>query len=249
MASTAPEHEAGPRVSVIIPAWGDSVSLAAILPTLEALPLHEIIVVDVCADTADCRLPGGGRARLICTCSPSRGRQMNLGAAAAEGDVLVFQHADTLFSREHLSALKAALRDNASIIGGAFHRRFDGRHPRLRWLEKVARFLSRHGGTLFGDQTVFVRREVFQRLHGFAEIPLMEDVEFSRRLRAAGRVVVLDPPVETSPRHHQENGAWRTSIRNGLFLLLFRLGVSAERLHAWYYRRPRPDVGAAPVGA
>ena len=103
------------------------------------------------------------------------------------------------------------------------------------WLESVARFLTRRGGTLYGDQSIFVRREVFQRLGGFAKIPLMEDVEFSRRLRAAGKIAVLDPPVASSGRRHLRKGAWRTSVQNGLFIVLYKLGVSPHRLHRWYY--------------
>lgn len=161
---------------------------------------------------------------------------MNAGAAKAAGDVLLFQHADTELTAAHVNAIGMALQDPA-VRGGAFYRKFDDRHPRLMWLESFARFLSRNGGTLFGDQSVFVRRETFLHLGGFAEIPLMEDVEFSRRLRAAGRVVVLDPPVRTSARRHANEGAWRKTIQNGLFLLLFNLGVPAERLHRWYYRQ------------
>jgi GT2 family glycosyltransferase len=176
---------------------------------------------------------------------------MNDGAAAATGDVLVFLHADTEMEQPHLTAISDAMVDG-QFVGGAFYRAFDERHPRLRWLEPIARFLTRNGGTLFGDQTVFVRRDVFERLGGFAEIPLMEDVEFSRRLRRAGPVMIADPPIRTSPRHHIENGAWRTTIRNGLFLLLFKLGVSAERLHAIYYARRRhtsapPQLEPAPA--
>jgi hypothetical protein len=77
---------------------------------------------------------------------------------------------------------------------------------------------------------------MFLQLGGFLKIPLMEDVEFSRRLRAAGKTVVLDPPVRTSPRRHARRGAWRTSIQNGLFIVLYKFGVSPERLHRWYYR-------------
>ena len=133
-------------------------------------------------------------------------------------------------SRELLALL------DPTVICGAFYRKFDARHPRLRWLEKAARFLSRHGGTFFGDQSLFVRRETFAALGGFAPIPLMEDVEFSRRLHRAGKVVVLDPPMASSTRRHLSRGTWRTSIQNGLFILLYRCGVSPERLHRWYYR-------------
>jgi GT2 family glycosyltransferase len=96
--------------------------------------------------------------------------------------------------------------------------------------------LARRGGTLYGDQSIFVRKEIFEQLGGFASIPLMEDVEFSRRLRRTGKIVVLDPPIATSPRHHERRGAIRTSIRNGVMIVLYRLGISPQRLHAWYYR-------------
>jgi glycosyltransferase involved in cell wall biosynthesis len=194
--------------------------------------VHEVIVAEAAESTA---LQDENLILLHCT-PPSRGRQMNSGAKIATGDVLVFLHADAEIRAEHLHAIGRAM-ENPAVDGGAFYRQYDERHPHLRWLEPVARFLTRRGGTLFGDQTVFVRRTLFEQLGGFAEIPLMEDVEFSRRLRAAGRIVVLDPPIRTSPRHHLENGAWRTTIRNGLFLLLFKLGVSAQTLHALYYSR------------
>ncbi len=137
---------------------------------------------------------------------PNRGAQMNLAAENATGDVLIFHHADSILTAAHVAAIERALRD-PEIIGGAFYRKFDGRHPRLRWLEVAGRFFTRHGGSFFGDQSIFVRRETFRALGGFAPIPLMEDMEFSRRLRRAGRVAVLDPPVESSTRRHLR--AWR----------------------------------------
>jgi hypothetical protein len=103
------------------------------------------------------------------------------------------------------------------------------------WLEKVGRWLTQHGGTLFGDQTIFVRRDAFMKLGGFARIPLMEDVEFSPRLRRAGKIAVLDPPVRSSGRHHDRQGAWRRTFQNGLLLLLYKIGVRPQTLHRWYY--------------
>lgn len=203
--------------------------------------VDEVIVVEA---SSGVEVPEAANLRVLQCDVPSRGKQMNVGAKAAQGDVLVFLHADTEIEEAQLEAIARAMQSRG-IVGGAFYRRFDERHPYLRGLEPVARFLTRHGGTLFGDQTVFVRRDVFERLGGFAEIPLMEDVEFSRRLRAAGQIAVLDPPIRTSPRHHLEHGAWRTTIRNGLFLLLFKLGVPAEKLHANYYGRRARIPGSA----
>jgi rSAM/selenodomain-associated transferase 2 len=223
------------RISVVIPSWRDGENLRALLPRLKAEPsVHETIVVDAAGDgVAEGIALDAGAIYLPCP-RPNRGEQMNLGAAASTGDVILFQHCDTRLENAHLEAIRMAL-DDPEIIGGAFHRKFDDRHPRLKPLESATRFLARHGGTLYGDQSIFVRREVFERLGGFAGIPLMEDVEFSRRLRAAGKVAVLDPPLASSARRHLRRGAWRTTIQNGLFIVLFNFGVSPHRLHRWYY--------------
>jgi rSAM/selenodomain-associated transferase 2 len=227
------------RISVVVPSWRDTENLAALLPILCQLErVEETIVVDASGDADSERIALACGTTFIACAAPNRGEQMNLGADAASGDVIVFQHADTDLEEAHLAAIEAALSD-PEIIGGAFYRKFDGRHPRLAWLESIARFLSRHGGTLYGDQSIFVRRDVFMELGGFAKIPLMEDVEFCRRLRAAGKVAVLDPPVRSSARRHLRKGAWRTSVQNGLFIVLYHLGVSPHRLHRWYYGATR----------
>lgn len=161
---------------------------------------------------------------------------MNLGAAAAKAEILVFHHVDSDLTPAHIDAIVRAMRDPA-VIGGGFYRKFDERHPLLRWLEPLERIHSRTFGTIYGDQSLFVRRDVFLQLGGFAPIPLMEDVEFSRRLRRAGKIVLLDPPMRSSPRRQIEQGAWRVTLRNLFFLIAFRCGISAEGLHRWYYRR------------
>ncbi len=224
------------RVSVIVPTWCDADNLALLLPQLSQIDgVGEVIVVDASGDAASKEIAQRSGANFVACSGANRGAQMNVGAMLATGDVLLFHHADTELRAEHFAALNSATAD-PQVIGGAFHRKFDLRHPNLLWLEPIARLRSRRGGTLYGDQSIFVRRETFLQLGGFAKIPLMEDVEFSRRLRAAGKVVVLDPPVQTSARRHARRGAWRTSIQNALFIVLYKLGVSPERLHRWYYR-------------
>jgi rSAM/selenodomain-associated transferase 2 len=223
------------RISVVIPSWRDTENLGELLPTLATQErVAETIVVDASGDGRAEQIALASRATFIPCSEPNRGEQMNLGAAASSGNVIVFQHCDTGLEESHLAAIESALAD-PGIVGGAFFRKFDGRHPRLMWLESIARFLTRHGGTLYGDQSIFVRRDVFEKLGGFAKIPLMEDVEFSRRLRSAGKIAVLDPPVASSARRHLRKGAWGTTIQNGLFIVLYNLGVSPHRLHRWYY--------------
>ena len=225
------------RISVIIPSWADRETLCDLLPRLRATTLvNELVIVEASVDEQIGKLARAHNAEFLRVSAPSRGKQMNLGATVATGDLLVFLHADTLANPVHFEAILRAMADRA-FVGGAFYRHFDERHPHLRPLEHVARFLTRNGGTLFGDQMVFVRREAFEKLGGFADIPLMEDVEFSRRLRSLGKVAVLDPPIRTSARQHLGNGRWRTTFRNALLLLLYKTGVSAERLHSVYYGR------------
>jgi rSAM/selenodomain-associated transferase 2 len=241
----ADESTSSLRISVVIPSWRDAENLEALLPSLTEQPrIAETIVVDASGDGKAERIAMASGVKSVACATPNRGEQMNIGAAVSTGDILLFQHSDTQLEAAHLEAIAEALAD-PEIVGGAFFRKYDDRHPRLRWLESITRFLARRGGTLYGDQSIFVRREVFERLGGFARIPLMEDVEFSRRLRAAGKIAVLDPPVASSARRHLRRGAWRTTIENGLFIVLYNLGVSPFRLHRWYYG----GADQAPVAA
>ena len=151
------------------------------------------------------------------------------------GEILLFHHADTELTDEHLASLRAAMAD-PDVGGGAFRRHFDERHPWLRWLEPWEALRCRLGGPLFGDQSIFVRRAEFEALGGYADLPLMEDVEFSIRLRRRCRLRLLAPAIRSSPRKHLEQGRWRTTLTNALFLLLYTCGFAPSRLHAWYYR-------------
>ena len=232
------------KISVIVPSWRDADYLARLLPAVASCDqAHETIVVEASDDPRSETTAREFGAQILRCPMPNRGAQLNLGAAAATGDVLLFQHADTELTRAHLAAIESALLDS-EIIGGAFHRKFDNRHPRLIWLEDIARVLARHGRTFYGDQSIFVRRDFFRKLGGFAEIPLMEDLEFSRRLRATGKTVVLDPPLRSSARRHLRRGALRTSLQNGLFIALYKAGVSPQRLHHWYYP-PVPETSSS----
>jgi rSAM/selenodomain-associated transferase 2 len=224
------------KFSVIIPCWNDAKNLAVLLPALRKIDNPpEIIVVDATLDRPSEEIACTADAILIFSSEANRGEQMNRGAEVATGDVLIFHHADTQLRGEHFASLEAALANEPDVIGGAFYRKFDRRHPHLNFLERAARFLNQRGSTLYGDQSLFVWREIFQSLGGFATIPLMEDVEFSKKLRKAGKTIMLDPPVESSARRHLRKGPWRTTIQNGLFILLYKLGVSPRRLHRWYY--------------
>ena len=227
-------------VSLIVPCWKDSAAAFALAEKWAPHPLiHAVIVAGVKSDLNGACKFSSAKIKSCATEKPGRGLQMNLGAQLATGDVLLFHHVDSILTEAHLLSLAEALRD-PDRVGGAFYRKFDERHPRLRWLEKFERWHSLAFGTIYGDQSVFVRRNHFSRIGGFAPIPLMEDVDLSRRLRRSGKIVLLDPPMQTSPQKQIEQGAWKVTLRNLLFLILFRAGISADRLHHWYYaRKPR----------
>jgi hypothetical protein len=224
-------------VSLIVPCWKDHEAARTFAENWAEHPLiHEVVVAGV----------GGGppinhtnpKIKRCVTQRPGRGVQMNLGAQLATGEVLLFHHVDSILTDAHLRSLVRAMR-NGDYVGGAFYRKFDERHPCLRWLEKFERVHCRAFGTIYGDQSVFIRRSDFGRLGGFAPIPLMEDVDLSGRLRRSGKIVLLDPPMRSSAKKQIEQGAWRVTLRNLLFLVLFRAGVSALRLHDWYYLKKR----------
>lgn len=225
-----------PTISVIVPVWREHEALGPVLSLLlgsgESV---EVIVAFAEADSAAIQLTAERGVRCVDAGPPNRGRQLDLGAAQATGDWLLFHHADTAISAEHLRAL-VALGAEPKVIGGAFYRKFDERHPRLRGLEAVERWHNRTFGALYGDQSIFVRREVFAELGGFRGFPLMEDVDFSLRMRRRGRIRLLDPPIASSPRKHLAQGPWRTTFANACLLLLYHLGVAPPRLHAFYYR-------------
>ncbi|WP_447974401.1 TIGR04283 family arsenosugar biosynthesis glycosyltransferase [Nitrospira sp. Kam-Ns4a] len=158
---------------------------------------------------------------------------MNAGAAASSGDVLLFLHADTRLPDDARGAIEQALRDPA-CVGGRFDVRFD-RDCGAAWLvSHLMNLRSRWTGIATGDQAIFVRREVFERLGGFADVPLMEDVDFSRRLKRAGRLVPLRSTVVTSFRRWEACGPVRTILLMWLLRFLYWLGVSPHRLQHLY---------------
>ena len=225
-----------PLISLIVPVWNDDELIVNLVSSLQVAPeLAEWVVAAVQPRQALHELHRQGIVRLIPCEKPSRGKQMNAGAAQARGSLLCFHHADSELRPEHLNALVQTAR-NETISGGAFYRRFDDRRSFFVFWESIVRRINSFAGPLFGDQSIFVRASVFERLGGFADIPLMEDIDFSRRLRRLGSTVLLDPPLWSSPRRFHGLGNWRTTLLNMMFVGFFYLGIDPYTLHRWYYR-------------
>jgi rSAM/selenodomain-associated transferase 2 len=225
----------GPWLSVVIPALDEAQNLARLLPDLLGrAPGVEVVVVDggsrdgtpaVAAATPGARLLRSPRGRA---------RQMNAGARAASGQVLLFLHADTRPPAGFDAALREALVDPA-VVGGRFDVSFDNPRPAFRVIAALMNARSRWTGIATGDQAIFLRRTAFEALGGYPEIPLMEDVELSRRLKRLGRLAPLRLRVTTAARKWEREGVARTILLMWALRFLHWCGVPAARLHRWYY--------------
>jgi rSAM/selenodomain-associated transferase 2 len=164
---------------------------------------------------------------------------MNAGAAAATGDTLLFLHADTRLPDGFEQQVTRLLAE-PGVSAGAFELRIEAERWSLRIIERVVRWRSRALHMPYGDQALFMTREIFQRAGGFPPLPAMEDFELVRRLRRLGRVEIAPAAVSTSPRRWITRGSWRTTLLNQLCILAHTLGVSPDRIARW--RRPRGRV-------
>ncbi len=220
------------RISVIIPTLNEEKSIARTVAALRSLKIDELFIVD-----------GGSTDRTIEICNrleakvffSTRGRsaQMNLGARQATGDVLLFLHADTRLPPSALDDIRAAMNDRRSP-GGHFDIKLDGDHWMLKVIGAMISLRSRVTKIATGDQAIFVRRDVFEAIGGYPEIPLMEDVAFSRALRRMGKVACVRSRVLTSARRWETEGVWRTILKMWTLKSLYLLGVSPFRLKRYY---------------
>jgi len=165
-----------------------------------------------------------------------RGVQLNVGAALATGDILWFLHADSIPPNNFKHHIVNSLR-SPSVAGGAFKLEIDSNLSSLKTISMVAGLRSTLTRIPFGDQGVFVKKEIYDRLNGFKDIPLMEDIEFGRRLKKEGRVVLIPSGIKTCSRKWEQDGILKTTLRNWAYITLFLMGYSPHKLYRRYYRR------------
>ncbi len=161
-----------------------------------------------------------------------RGAQLNRGARSTDSDILVFLHADTRLPANAASLIRGAIAEDA--IGGGFLVRFEPERGMLRHAHRLTTLRTRLTGWPLGDQAQFVRRDVFDRLGGYREWPILEDIDFVRRLSRQGRISIIDQPVTTSARRFEHHGLARTSATNYFIWLLYFAGVSPAKLARLY---------------
>ena len=221
-------------LSIIVPALNEAEVIAGTLASLQPLRGSgvELIVADGGSTDGTAELAEPLVDQLWRT-DPGRARQMNAGAMVASGDYLLFLHADTMLPKD-FHRLWQRIHDRQPLWG-FFKLRLSGRQPLLRMVEFFINWRSRATSVGTGDQCLYLRRELFERLGGFADIPLMEDVEISKRLRRHSRPHWIDRPVVTSSRRWEQRGVWRTVWLMWRLRLAYYCGATPERLVRRYY--------------
>jgi rSAM/selenodomain-associated transferase 2 len=224
------------KLSVIVPALNEESALPATLAALQPLRRrgHEVIVVDGGSWDATRERARAGADRVL-EALRGRARQMNAGAQAAGGDVLLFLHADTLLPPDADDCIARALERERTW--GRFDVRIDGGSPMLPLVARLMNARSRATGIATGDQAIFVRREAFERAGGFPDIELMEDIALSRALKALSRPACLRERVTTSGRRWERRGVARTVLLMWWLRLRFFLGAEPAELARSYERR------------
>ncbi|MDX5328698.1 MAG: TIGR04283 family arsenosugar biosynthesis glycosyltransferase [Marinobacter sp.] len=225
-------------LSVVVPVWREAAGIEEFLQRLQPVRQsgHELIVVDGGSpdNTADLARPLCDR---LLVSEPGRAVQMNAGAAAARGDLILFLHADTRLPPDALEQLSESQR--LGRPWGRFDVRLSGRHVMFSVIAWFMNWRSRLTGVCTGDQGIFVRRDVFEALGGYRAMPLMEDVELSKRLKLVACPYCISSPVITDSRRWEQGGVWPTIVLMWRLRWRYWRGDSPESLAALWRRNVR----------
>ena len=221
------------NISIIMPVLNEAALIRQSLADLrKRAPKAEIIVVDGMSCDRTTEFAAGLCDRLL-QMAPGRARQLNAGASVARGDVLWFLHADATIPDTAIGDIGYALRDR-QVTGGFFRIRI----PRRRLIYRFSDCFAHYAGLLlrirYGDHGLFCRREIFEKIGGFPEVELMEDADFFRKLRRAGRIAVIPQRIIVNPRRYERIGPSRLTLAFGLIGLLYFFHAPRRMLQSIY---------------
>jgi rSAM/selenodomain-associated transferase 2 len=224
------------KFSIVIPVLNESESINSIINDLKSQRTgheFEVIVVDAADDGSTIRSIEESDVITV-TCKKGRGNQMNSGSEIARGEILLFLHADTMLPDDALDKIADVLCGD-EYVGGAFGLGIDSESLLLKFIAAWARMRSRMNRIPYGDQAIFIRKEYFEKIGRFKEIPLMEDVDLMRRIKRDGKnICIFKDKVKTSARRWEKEGVLYTAMRNQILLSLYYLGVSPHKLAKFY---------------
>lgn len=220
-------------VSIIVPVLNEEEGIEEFLNHLQKFKgQSEIILVDGGSEDKTTEIASRFDDIAVVKSRRGRARQMNAGAKFANGDILLFLHADTHLPEKAISAVEKIIGDGAD--GGCFSLKVDSPHLPLTVASQFINLRTKVTHVATGDQTIFVRRKIFDELGGYADIPLMEDLDFTRRLKKMGNFAPLDLEVSTSSRRWEKLGVYKTILLMWLLKTLYYIGVSPEKLSEFY---------------
>jgi hypothetical protein len=229
------ERFAGPRISVVIPTLNEAANIKETVRLAQNARNVEVVVVDG-GSRDDTTEIAGRLGALVLAAEASRARQMNVGAATATGDILLFLHADTRLPEGYDGQVRGAL-SQPGAVAGAFALGIDSPLPSLRIMEFVANWRSRYLQKPYGDQALFLAAETFRTVGGYPDLPIMEDFELVSRLKNKGRIVVLPASVTTSARRWLHFGVWKTWFVNQAAITAYFLGIAPGTIARFYNRQ------------
>ena len=219
------------QVTVIIPTLNEELSIQRTIAETRAAGECEIIVVD--GGSRDGTLSRSTEADLVIESAPGRAVQQNAGAEVAHGEYLLFLHADCRVTPQFNQAIHCGLQAT-DVIAGCFQQSIDHPARKYRLVERGNAWRVRNLGWIYGDQGLFIRKNDFVQLGMFPEMPLMEDLYFSKLLKKNGKLVISPHRLIVSPRRWEKNGLIRQTLRNWSFIGMTHCGVSATTLAKWY---------------
>lgn len=221
-----------PYLSIIIPVLNEANNIKATLRSTDSDDCVEIVIVDGGSEDNTVEIARNAGAKVVLS-PPGRARQLNRGAAEAQGEVYLFLHGDTWLPDGYARFVRETMaRDD--IVAGAFRLAIDSPQKRLKWVAGAANLRSRLMRFPYGDQAIFLRADLFRKLGGFPQLPVMEDFCLVQSLRRQGRIHILDQQVVTSARRWLRLGVFRTTLINQLMVVGFLLGLPLNFLAKIY---------------
>lgn len=221
-------------MSVIIPVLNEELQIADAIRSAQNAAADEIIVADGGSSDRTVEIARSLGASLCPTVVRGRALQQNAGAKLAGGDVLLFLHADCRLPGDGIRELRRHFERLPDATCGCFQQQIDAQGLKYRMLESGNLWRARVLKWVYGDQGIFVRSEVFRRLEGFPEVPLMEDLLLMKRLKKIGPVAILNSRLIVSARRWEHRGVVTQTMRNWAFLLAAHAGVSPATLARFY---------------